>query len=351
MANIQPQFDGFDKNIKLGRFEENATLRDKRDIIRKKLEANLPGVFKKYGEVCPEFSFYDQGSYDLGTGTKPLDGDFDIDQGLYFKISTSDYPDPVTLKKRVYEALEGHTRSVNIRRSCVTVQYQKENEPLYHVDVAVYSDASMNMDGKSRLAKGKEHSAAENRVWEVSRPRALKAKIREKFDKKDRKVLRRSIRFQKRWRDENFSKNGHAAPLGIGLTVLTYDELQPVYLDVFAGQPDDLATMRKLVTSILGRFTDVWDDNEGRYTRRISVYLPVEPWNDLFSQMSNIQSEAFETKLKELQTALDEAATEVDPIEACKTLQKVFGEDFPVPDKEESAKRHAPAVASSSNAA
>lgn len=351
MANIQPQFDGFDKNIKLGRFEDNATLRDKRDIIRKKLEANLPGVFEKYGEACPEFTFYDQGSYDLGTGTKPLDGDFDIDQGLYFKISTTDYPDPVTLKKRVNEALEGHTKSVKIRRSCVTVQYQRKNEPIYHVDVAVYSDASMNVDGKSRLAKGKEHSETENRIWEVSRPRALKEKIREKYDHKDRKVLRRSTRFLKRWRDENFSKNGHAAPLGIGLTVAVYDELQPVYLDVFAGKSDDLATMCKLVDSILSRFVDVWDNNEKRYTRRISVYLPVEPWNDLFSQMSNAQSEAFEAKLKKLQAALDEAATEVDPVEACKTLQKVFGDDFPVPDKEETAKRHAPAVASSSNAA
>ena len=81
MANVQSQFGTFNKRIRLGRFEENATLREKRDIIRDKLKANLPGVFEKHSETCPKFSFLDQGSYQMGTGTKPLDGDFDIDPG------------------------------------------------------------------------------------------------------------------------------------------------------------------------------------------------------------------------------------------------------------------------------
>ena len=348
MADVQKQFNQFDEKIKLGRFDENVTLRDKRDIIREKLEANLPGVFEKHGEVCPEFKFYDQGSYDLGTGTKPLDGDFDIDQGLYFEISTDDYPDPVVLKKRVHEALDGHTRDVSIRRSCVTVQYQKEGEPVYHVDVAVYSEGSANSDGKSRLAKGREHSSSENRVWEVSKPRALKEKIREKFGEVDRRVFRRSVRFLKRWRDENFPRDGHAAPLGIGLTVATYDELQPAYLDYFAGKPDDLTTMRRLVEAVLSRFVDVWDDEEQKYVRRIYVYLPVEPGNELFSRMSNAQSEAFEVKLKKLQTALDEASSGVDPVEACKKLRSVFGDGFPVPNKEDTGQKRTKAISSSS---
>jgi len=37
----------------------------------------------------------------------PKDCDYDIDQGLYFKVSTDEYPDPVVLKLRVFEALEG----------------------------------------------------------------------------------------------------------------------------------------------------------------------------------------------------------------------------------------------------
>jgi hypothetical protein len=107
MANVQSQFEKFNDTIRLGRFEENEILRTKRDIIRKKLKNNLPGVFKKYGEVCPTFYFLDQGSYEMDTGTKPLDCDYDIDQGLYFLVSTAAYPDPVVLKERVFEALDG----------------------------------------------------------------------------------------------------------------------------------------------------------------------------------------------------------------------------------------------------
>ena len=49
MANVQKQFEEFHGNIKLGRFKENQTLRDKRDIIRRKVDERLPGVFEKYG--------------------------------------------------------------------------------------------------------------------------------------------------------------------------------------------------------------------------------------------------------------------------------------------------------------
>ncbi len=64
--------------------------------------------------------------------------------------------------------------------------------------------------------------------------------------------------------------------------------------------------------------------------------------------MSNAQSEAFETKLKKLKTALDEAADEVDPVEACTKLRKVFGDDFPVPEKEDTGQKRTKAISSSS---
>lgn len=137
MAEVQKQFEKFNGTIRLGRFDEEKTLQEKRDIIREKLRAKLPAVFEKYGEKCPAFDFADQGSYGIGTGIKPLNGDFDIDQGMYFKVSKKDY-DPVVLKERVREALDGHTKEVRIRRPCVTVFYQRQGEPIYHVDIAVY---------------------------------------------------------------------------------------------------------------------------------------------------------------------------------------------------------------------
>lgn len=351
MANVQKQFDEFDGKIRLGRFDEEETLREKRDTVRKKLRERLPEVFDAHDEDCPEFYFRNQGSYELGTGVKPLDGDYDIDQGLYFKVSTTTYPDPVVLKKRVLEALDGHTDSVQIRRPCVTVQYRRADEPLYHVDLAVYSDGPENADQKSRLATGKENSAEKFRTWDLSDPQGLVERIQDRFHSNDRAQFRRCIRYLKRWRDKAFASAGNGAPIGIGLTVGAYDDLRPVYFDAVAGSPDDLTSLRNLIRDVLAHFTPEWDAEQEKTVKRLKVTLPVEPYNDLFERMTNRQMEEFEEKLERLLEALDYALVEVDPHDACKKLKRVFGDDFPVPDKSDTAKRHSAAIVSSSGSA
>jgi len=351
LANVQPQFDQFHEAIRLRRFGENQTLRDKRDIIRKKLRDRLPGIFKLHDETCPAFSFRDQGSYEMGTGTKLLNSDFDIDQGLYFEVSISTYPDPVVLKQRVFEALDGHTKDVQIRRSCVTVFYQCDQEPVYHVDLAVYVDGTLEPDGKARLAKGKEHSAPEYRFWEVSDPQGLTDKIFARFEGPARRQFRHDVRYLKRWRDENFSSSGYAAPLGIGLTIMAYDDFRPTFSDPFAGTPNDLEALRIMIAASLAKFQDKWDPETQTWARRLTVTLPVEPWNDLFVRMTNAQMADFEGKLKTLLAALEAAARTVDPVEACTVLRQVFGQDFPIPPREETAKRQSRAIISSSNSA
>lgn len=351
MAQIQKYFEEFHEIIKLGRFEENETLREKRDIIRDKVKEKLPAIFEEEEEECPEYSWRDQGSYEMETGIKPLDGDFDIDQGLYFEVSPDDYSDPVVLKKRVYKALEGHTKRVEIRHPCVTVFYQIDDEPIYHVDIAIYSDSSKNLDGKSRIAKGKENSTEEYRYWEASDPQALSDLIFSRFTENDRSQFRRIVRYMKRWKDNNFSSSGYAAPIGIGLTVAAYNDFQPTYTDIFAGKANDLEAIRKLTYSMLNRFQSVWNADEQRFFRRLIVTLPVEPRCDLFERMTDRQMEQFEAKLTILRDKLDAATAEVDPVEACKILAEVFGDDFPVPAQEQTAKRHSPAIVSSSNSA
>lgn len=351
MANIQTQFSAFDATIRLGRFEENANLRDKRDIIRRKLTNNLPRVFEEAGETCPQYHFRDQGSYEMGTGIVPLKGDYDIDQGLYFEVKNEDYPDPLTLKKRVYSALEGHTDNVCIRRSCVTVFYHLEEEPIYHVDIAVYTDGTCNNDGISYIAKGKENSGDEYRIWEPSNPQALIDLIHNRFEGNDRSQFRRIVRYLKRWKDHKFTLVGNAAPIGIGLTVAAFDDLQNCYLDPVAEKPDDLRALINLISKILRRFTTTWNPETQTWVRRLSVKMPVEPWNDLFVKMTDKQMIDFEAKLQSLQEHLEGARDEVDPVEACSALRKVFGEDFSIPSTDETAKKHQRAIVSSSNSA
>jgi hypothetical protein len=317
MADVQSYFEQFNKAIRLGKFEENETLRAKRDIIQNKLWDNLPIVFENHGETCPDFYFVDQGSYAMDTGVKPLDGDFDIDQGLYFLVSASAYDNPVVLKERVYEALDGHTNDVQLRRACVTVFYSLADEPVYHVDLPVYSDGSQNMDGKARLAKGKRPSQPENRFWEISNPQKLAETIFERFTGEDRVQFRRIVRCLKRWKAINFTGGGGSAPNGIGLTIAAYDSLKPAYTDRFANKHNDLGAMRALIEAALTRFALVYDENEQLFVRRLVVKLPVEPENDLFARMTAVQMAAFEEKLSKLKEALVYAEGVSNPTAAC----------------------------------
>lgn len=344
MVDVQKHFESFHEKIKLKQFDENQTLREKRDIVLDKLRSRLKTIFEEKDEPAPIYETFDQGSYKIGTGVVPLDSDFDIDVGVSFKVKKDDYPDPVEVKKWVYDALNVHPhKKVDMRRSCVTVFYQKDDEPVYHVDLAVYSDESCNADGKKYLAKGKLNSAAENKLWVVSDPKGLADKVGDKYSGDDKSQFIKVIRYLKRWKDFNFSSNGNAAPIGMGLTISasnwfspnkTYDGLANKY------KYDDLKATRGVVKGMLDNFGE-----------RLKVYLPVEPYSELFEKMTENQMANLKEKLNCLLEALDSAAAEVDPHEACKTLSKVFGEDFPVPDKPETGDKKGPAIATASASA
>lgn len=343
MAKVHKQFEEFDGKIRLGRFKEEETLREKRNIIRDKLRDRLPAVFEGHNEENLVPDFRDQGSYEMGTGVKPLDDDFDIDQGVYFATSMHDY-DPVALKERVHEALDGHTESVRIRRPCVTVQYKSSGQPLYHVDLAVYSAGSENDGNKDQLAVGLPGSTDEKRYWEPSDPAGLSKKILDRFEGTDRAQFRRVVRCLKRWKDERFSLDGNQAPTGIGLTVAAYDNLECRYHDVVSGKHDHLSALRGLVRAMLARFHQEWDAEQEKMIWRLKVTLPVDPMSDLFEKMSNRHMAEFKAKLERLLEAMDFAADALDPVDACEELKKVFGDDFPVPDRDDTGKKQSAAA-------
>lgn len=67
--------------------------------------------------------------------------------------------------------------------------------------------------------------------------------------------------------------------------------------------------------------------------------------------MTDIQMADFKKQLNALLDALNSAEEEVDPVTACETLQKIFGDDFPVPEKSETAQKKGPAIITSSASA
>ncbi|MFD2114255.1 nucleotidyltransferase [Paenibacillus yanchengensis] len=343
MPHCQKQFEEFHNNIKLS--DEDDILREKRDIIIDRLKEKMPKEAKSY-------STFNQGSYAMKTGIKPLDGHYDIDLGLLFEMSTSDVDTPVEAKKWVYDALIDHTNDVNMKSPCVTVNYQAG----YHVDVTIY--AAQNPDNKVYLAKGKLTSSKENQTWDESNPKDLIQAIRNRYtEQEDRRQFRRIIRYLKRWKDEQFAVNGNGRPTGIALTAIAYHHMQvkSEIVDLFSGKKEyrDLDALVNLLNSFLLSFTSKyeWEDNQLVSYPYVEVTLPISPYPNLLERMSLKQIKSFKEKLETLQVCLIKARDEVDKSDAATILQKQFGSDFPIPPKDDGQKASTRAVIPSNESA
>ncbi|TSC33932.1 nucleotidyltransferase [Corallococcus sp. Z5C101001] len=339
MAVIQAQLIQFDNNIRLTRFSENRELREKRDIILDKLRDRFAALRKSRGKEIPYFESINQGSYEMGTGIHPAKGDYDIDVGLKFNRATSKYPNPVDLKRLVADALDGHTElGTEIRRSCVTVSYKRDGEQAFHVDLAVYAYEDPDSDPKKLfIAKGKKDAEAKDRWWEESDPEGLTDWVATRFEVSEQQVqFLRVIRALKRWKSEKFKMDGQNAPSGIGLTVAAGQWFRPqVREDSFMGvtATDDLKAMQDFIAVMVNRFIPCGLSEKGAPRYRLHVLLPVAPRKDIFERMSDGQMTTFRDRLIQLQERLTHVVKETDPVEACKLMQKEFGEEFPVPDK------------------
>lgn len=294
--DFQAKFRNFHEAIKLSDRSHNSLLREKRDRVLDRLRDNLRVQGRR-------FDFFNQGSYAMRTGVRPLDGDYDLDVGVIFSGNTR--PDPLDVKQWVYDAVKGHTSQVEWKNPCVTVQYVQRGEPKYHVDLAVMWD-----DGRRLwLARGKPHSTPPHRRWEEDDRRGFVALVRDHHSGDDRDQLRRVVRYLKRWRDVHFPSTGRAAPVGIGLTVLALRGFSPV-----AG--DDLRALHHFVDRTRGEFG--WNG-------RITAKMPVAPYDDVFERMTDQQMSEFRRRLDQLSDWL--RASEQRGTAA---LRDAFGDAFPL---------------------
>jgi hypothetical protein len=332
MAQMQHHLEAFDKAIRLGTTDEQPELRQKRDRLLSDLKTGLARVFADSNQPTPCFEHFNQGSYAMRTGIRPLDGEYDIDVGIVFDIKIRDHPDPVVVKLWVAQALKGVSRTIEVHRSCVRVTYHKNMKPVFHVDLAVYG---CNAKGELFLARGKEQSEPHHRRWERADPRGLIARMDNHLGKKsdaEREQFRRAIRLLKRWKDRQFPSNGNAAPVGIGLTVLAMRGFMPVVgmVDGLAA-PDDLEALRRFVAWMLKQFSFALRASirHSRMIARIEAVLPIAPTSDAMAKMTGLQMVELESRLKELRAALAAVQHEPNARRAIKRLRACFGEGFP----------------------
>lgn len=343
MANLQSEFISFHNKIKLD-YDDNSGLREKRDELMDILKEHMPPNASSYNR-------FHQGSYAMHTGVKALDsGDYDIDVGIIFHASKEDYPNPVTVKKWVYDALSAEYDNVEMKKPCVTVKFasEEENERNYHVDFAVYIDGE-NSEENIHHAKGKLNSDADQRCWDECDPKKLVETIQNHLsDAKDREQFRRVIRYLKRWKDIKF-KGQVNRPSGIGLTVAGLSYFQPKYTqDVFSGSITknykDLDALEAFVQNMVNGFTFVWNSDSSVWEERLQVKLPTPPYNDIYEKMSVAQMKDFKEKLQNLLTKLQDAKNEEDPVEACKIIEKELGDDFPIPEESDTAEQRGKSI-------
>lgn len=340
IMSLQTYFKEFDKAIKMD-YDVKNELKEKRDVLLKILRES---------EDIPAFDKYDQGSYSMHLGVEPLDKEYDIDVGLRFHVNCSEY-EPMDLKNKIYNLLENHTDyGAKIKKPCVTVTYKKDGEAAYHVDLVVFTyEDKEDTDSQLYLARGK-NSESDETCWEKSDPVGLVDYVKDKYKgedyKEEREQFRRVVRYMKRWKNKKFSSSGNAEPPSIGITLIavdkfeaskTYDYLEEKYLY------DDLEALLEFAKSIKSLFRYKGISENGRIMYSIEYNLPstlnFEPNTNVFKKMSDNYMTDFKEKIDALVNELESVKNETDEVEQCKKLNKIFGDDFPVPEKKNAAKQ------------
>ena len=326
--SLQSLFMRFHEAIQLKRFDENAELREKRDRILRRLRENLPSSVT--------FDWFNQGSYAMGTGIKPLDGDYDIDIGIILNNvvrSSNPYRDRSkdkdfkTVKGWIYNAIRAHTSQVDWRRPCITVYYKEAGEIIYHVDLAVMVRDDQH-PAQLYLALGDEHESPSTCEWQLDDRQGFMDAVESKCAGEDGAQFRRVVRYLKRWKDENFPKNGHAAPTGLSLTVAAYYSFSPRRTtEYYSGRVsyDDLSATLTVANWIRGRFSQTWATSLGSIVHTVSLAFPFAPGDDVFGKMTQQQQEEFYQRLGQLISDLEQAQATGN----AGYLHRIFGDDFP----------------------
>lgn len=336
LMSIQSEFIDFHNRIKLD-YDVKAELAEKRDI--------LLGILRNSGKL-PGFEEYNQGSYGMYLGVEPISGrEYDIDVGLRFNADKDDY-EPMDIKNIIADVLKDHTEyGTTVKKPCVTVTYKKDGEAAYHVDLVTYLyEDHTDKDSQLYLARGKE-GMPEEIYWEKSDPVGLVDYINNKVDKGNaRDQFRRTIRYIKRWKNRRFNSAGHAEPASIGITLIVADNF-------VESSGDDLSALLSAVKSIQNLFQTVKYE-DGRWLYRIKYPMPYslnfENDTDAFEKMTDIQMTDFKEKLEKLVRDLEAVQNEPDEVEQCRKLQKIFGDDFHVPEAKNVSKAQHNYIPSSS---
>lgn len=330
--SIQSEFINFSNRISIDE-SIKSELAEKRDVLVRKIRNTTD---------LPSFDTYNQGSYSMHLSVEPVEKnsgtkEYDIDIALIFHANKDDNS-PMFYKNAIYEALKTHTDTgAEIKKPCVTVTYKKNGETAYHADIVsyVYENKS-DKNSQLYLARGKKEDDDET-FWEKSDPIGLVNYVNNTIAlEEERNQYRRVVKYLKRWKNLIFSDVGNVEPPSIGLTLLA--------LEGFSyKEENDLDALIAVMETIKSKFLlHSYDDTKDKYMYSIVCSLPgclnVENDTNIFRKMTLNYMTDFKEKVDKLLDDLNAVNDEVDEYEKYVKLNKIFGDDFKIPEKFVTAK-------------
>lgn len=223
MANCDNEFRKFNGKVRLSD-EKRENLQVSRDACR----ATITSRFQKNGiPTMPEFQ--GQGSYVTDTITNPINGDYDLDDGVYFigLLSREERPSPVKFHEAIAQAVKDQTNEVTDKDTCVRVRYVAG----YHIDLPIYYHSYEHPELAHKKKGWIPSDPLEFIEWFERRAgmtfdrsflfEAAKDAERRKWAEDVRKsdvLLRRVVRYFKAWAD---NQGREKMPSGICLTILS----------------------------------------------------------------------------------------------------------------------------------
>ncbi|MDZ4877950.1 MAG: hypothetical protein CLLPBCKN_007385 [Chroococcidiopsis cubana SAG 39.79] len=285
MANCHNLFLDLNSAIALSSSRKKI-LRASRDAVREKIRNYFRD--KKNG-FSPKF--HGQGSFIMNTIIEPLDGEFDIDDGIYFKVEAEPNQSISTFHSWISEAVNGHTKQEPIgKQTCVRLVYARH----YHLDLPIY----YIIEGQTpRLAH-------KNKGWIESDPREFIKWFNEKAS--DNGQLKRIVRYLKAWSD--YRKGD--LPSGLIFSILATN-------NIIYDEYDDVSLYKTLVNI------------KSSLTLNFACYRPTTPVDEnLLETCSNTNKGYLLTQLDSFIKSAEQALDDNTSLEnACKAWQRHFGND------------------------
>lgn len=311
MADTHDLFQRYHDKIQLSDTKEES-LRSSHDAVRAKITKHFTDVLNVSAPT-----FCGQGSYSMRTLINPLDGEYDIDDGVYLTHvgeDRSSWPTPETVHGWIVAATTGHTAEDPIDKArCVRVRYKGQ----YHIDLPIYAESASR---PYLFEKKKEPS--------ISDPTELTSWFSERVGESGDQ-LRRLVRYLKAWRD--YQRDGLSIAKGLALTILAAQNVR-------ADDRDDVA-----LAETVGAIATVLEAGA-------AVLKPVAPFDNLSAGWTGDQRKAVVNALKVLgDRGRDACAADASRKDASWIWNRQLGDRFPTVDddleKQENARRTlAPAI-------